>query len=266
MSLTFGTAPFSHQHGIFNFDTNEPDAVLYWEDFPKRMRVEFNDQIIADSRSVKALHETDHFMQLYFPREDVDMVHLKVTDHHTECPYKGEASYWTIKVGGREAENAAWSYEEPLESSPPIDGYMAFYFNKMDAWYQEDEKVYAHLRNPYHRFDVHRSSRKVTVRHNGTVITETIRPQMLFETGLPPRYYLPKEDVRVDLLKESKTVTECPYKGSAQHWHLNMSGESIEDAAWSLPNPIGEAQQVSGHICFYPQKVETEVDGEVLQA
>lgn len=266
MTLTFGGGPFGPQaRGQFNFTREGPDTVLYWEDFPKRVRVEFNGATIADSRRVKALHETGRFMVLYFPREDVDMDRLEATDHQTDSPHKGVASHWSVRVGDRVAENAVWSYPDPVPSAPPIGGYMAFVYRKMDAWYQEDERVYAHPRDPYHRFDVHRSSRHVVVRHGGVVIAESERPEMLFETGVPARYYLPPDDVRTDLLSRSETVSQCPYKGDGQHWHLDVGGERIEDAAWSLPSPLGEAERIAGYLCFYPEKVRTEVDGEPLE-
>ena len=267
MALTLGTAPFgTHPAGTFNFTREGPDKVLYWEDFPKRVRVEFGGEMVADSRRVKAMHETGQMMALYFPPEDVHTALLERTDHTSECPHKGTASYWSVRVGDRTAENAVWSYEDPVPSASPIAGYLAFVYPKMDAWYQEDDRVYAHPRDPYHRFDIHHSSRHIVVRHKGQVIAESRRPAMLFETGLPVRYYLPPEDVHTDLLEESTTVSECPYKGDGQHWHLSVAGDRIEDAAWSLPQPLGEAEKITGYICFYPDKLETEVDGALLDS
>ncbi len=267
MALTLGNGPFgTSPAGQFNFTREGPDTVVYWEDFPKRVRAEFNGKTIADSRRVKALHETGQLMVLYFPREDVDMGLLEPTEHTTESPNKGKASYWSVRVGDRTADHAVWSYEDPVPSASPIAGYLAFVYKKMAAWYQEDERVYAHPRDPYHRFDIHRSSRHVVVRHNGGVIAESRRPAMLFETGLPARYYLPPEDVRTDLLGRSTTVSQCPYKGDGQHWHLTVGGDRVEDAAWSLPRPLGEADRIAGYICFYPDKVDTEVDGVPLDS
>lgn len=267
MALTLGRAPFgSSQSGVFNFKQDFPGAVLYWEDYPKRVRAVFNGKTVADSRSVKVLHETGRFIVFYFPRKDVKMDLLKSTDHQTECPHKGVASYWTVQAGGREAENAVWSYENPVESASFIEGYLAFVYDKMDAWYQEDEKIYVHPRSPYHRFDVHASSRHVVVQCSETTVAESTRPLILFETGLPPRYYLPPEDVRTDLLAKSDYVSQCPYKGDARHWNLTAGGATIEDAAWSLPDPLGEARRASGYFCFYPDKVSVEVDGELLKS
>ena len=109
------------------------------------------------------------------------------------------------------------------------------------------------------------SSRHVVVRHNGQLVAESRRPKLLFETGIPVRYYLPFADVRVDLLEQSDTVSECPYKGDGQHWHLRTGDSRIDDAAWSLPHPLPEGLAAAQHICFYPDKVDIEVDGEPVE-
>jgi len=265
MTLTYGKAPFSDRPGgVFNFRREGPAAVLYWEDFPKRVRVEFNGATIADSRRVKALHETGEFMVLYFPREDVEMRYLEGSNHRIESPHKGSATHWSVRVGDRVAADAAWSYGNPAASATPIAHYVAFVYTAMDAWYQEDDRVYSHPRDPYHRFDIHNSSRRVIVRHGASVIAESGRPRILFETGVVPRYYLPPEDVRVDLLERSATVSQCPYKGDGQHWNLTIDGTMLRNAAWTLPRPLGEAQVIADCFCFYSEKLEVEVDGERL--
>lgn len=160
MALTFGTGPHSpHPGGQFNFEHSGPDTVLYWEPFPKRVRVEFNRATVADSQGMRALHETGRLMVLYFPRDDVDESLLEPNDHTTESSSKGTARYWTVRVGDQLAENAVWAYPAPPSGAPPIAGYVAFRYSAMDAWYQEDERVYAHPRDPYHRVDVGASQR-----------------------------------------------------------------------------------------------------------
>jgi uncharacterized protein (DUF427 family) len=138
---------------------------------------------------------------------------------------------------------------------------VAFYHGAMDKWLEEDEEVIGHPHDPYHRVDVLESSRHVKVNVNGGTVAETKRPKILFETSLPPRYYIPPEDVRKELLVESETKTVCPYKGVASHWSVE-GGERIEDGAWSYPEPLPEAQKVQGHLCFYDGKTELEIDGE----
>lgn len=266
MTLTLGNSPFGKgKNGKFNFELNRPEFVIYWEDFPKHIRVEFNGEIIADSQKIKSLHETGQLMVLYFPREDVNMGKLEPAEHRTKCPHKGTASYWCVKAGGKSAENAAWSYENPVESVAFIKDYIGFVYHKMDAWYQEAEKIYAHPRDPYHRYDIHPSSRHVIVHKNGKKIAESKNPILLFETGLPIRYYLPPEDVNQNLLQKSDLSTPCPYKGGGQHWHLKIDDEMFKNIAWSLPKPIGEAVCIKDYFCFYPQKAELKIDGKTIE-
>lgn len=262
MSLSIGTGPFgAYATGVFNFERRGPGAVLFWDEHPKRMRAELDGIVVADSRHVRALHESGHLMKLYFPREDVAMDRLERSERTSECPHKGTARYWSVRAGDRFAQDAAWSYENPLESAAFMAGWIAFEYDAMDAWYQEDERVYAHPRDPYHRYDVHRSSRHVVVRAGGALIAESERPAMLFETSVPPRYYLPPGDVRMELLERSERVTHCPYKGAARHWHVAAGDGRVRHAAWTLPEPIGEAVSIAGWYSFYPGKVEIEVDG-----
>ena len=108
---------------------------------PKRVKVVFNGTMIADSSKALVMHETRLAPIYYLPRDDVRMEHLERTEHHTHCPFKGNAAYWTIRVGDKAAENAVWSYEQPLEEAAPIKGYMAFYWNKVDVWYEEDSEL-----------------------------------------------------------------------------------------------------------------------------
>jgi uncharacterized protein (DUF427 family) len=264
MTLTIGTGPFGDQgEKTFNFQVEAPrDHVLYFEDSPRRVRVELGGETVADSRRVKLMHETRHLPVYYFPEEDVRMDLLEATDHTTRCPHKGEASHWSVRVGENVAENAVWSYPEPIESAPPIAGYLAFYWRKMDRWFEEDEEVFVHPRDPYHRVDVLESSRHVKVSVNGEVVAETDRPVVLFETGLPPRYYIPPEDVREDVLLPSDRQTQCPYKGTASYHSVEAGGETVEDVVWHYPEPIPAAEKVRDNLSFFNEKVDLEVDGE----
>ena len=205
MALTLGTGPFGEQStGTFNFEVKAPaDHAMYLEDSPRRVRARFNGETVADSRRVKLLHEAGLLPVYYSPEDDVRMDLLEESDHTTHCPFKGDASYWSVRVGDKVSENAAWSYPEPIDSALPLAGLIAFYWRKMDHWYEEDEEVFVHPRDPYHRVDVLDSSRHVKVTVNGEVVVETERPKLLFETGLPTRYYIPPEDVCEEVLVPS---------------------------------------------------------------
>jgi uncharacterized protein (DUF427 family) len=264
MTLTIGTGPFGDQGDkAFNFDVRAPrDHALYLEESPKRVRVVLGDETVADSRRAKLLHEAGLLPVYYFPQEDVRMELLEESEHTTHCPFKGDASYWSVRVGERVVENAVWGYPEPIDSCPPIAGLVAFYWNKMGEWYEEDEQVFVHPKDPYHRVDVLESSRHVKVKVGGEVVAETQRPKILFETGLPPRYYIPPEDVREDVLLKSEKTTQCPYKGIASYYSVEAGGERVEDLVWYYPEPIPETTTIKGHLAFFNEKVDLEVDGE----
>ncbi len=115
------------------------DAVR-WEPSPRRVRAIFNGETVADSRRVMLLIEPRHLPVFYFPLEDVHRDLLEPSDHRTSSPLKGEAVYWSLHAGDRMAEDAAWSYPQPPAEGPAVAGYIAFYWNKLDAWYEEDER------------------------------------------------------------------------------------------------------------------------------
>src|SRR4051794_9403131 len=132
------------------------------------------------------------------------------------------------------------------------------------TWLEEDEPLVVHARDPHKRVDVAPSSRHVRVEVDGELLTESTRPLLLFETTLPPRYYLPPEDVRVDLLP-SDTRSSCPYKGHASWWLARVGDRVLEDIAWSYPTPIPENPRIAGLICFRNERVDLVVDGEHLE-
>ena len=130
----------------------------------------------------------------------------------------------------------------------------------MDAWFEEDDEVFGHPRDPYKRVDVRRSSRHVTVSARGTTLADTHRPTLVFETGLPTRYYIPKPDVRMDLLTPIGKRTACAYKGFASYWVL--AGE--DDVAWSYAFPLADCAGIAGLVGFYNETLDICVDGELL--
>lgn len=229
----------------------------------RRIRSFFGGMAIADSTRVLLLFEEKHLPVYYFPREDVRTELLEPTDRRTHSPTKGDASYWTVKVGDRTAENAAWSYLDPVPEAADIKEYVAFYWNKLDAWFEEDDEVFLHPRDPYHRVDVLNSSRHVRVEVGGQTVAETTRPRLLFETGLPTRYYIPKLDVRTDLLQPTETRTRCPYKGEASYWNVTAGDEVFKDLVWSYPEPIPECPKIENLLCFFNEGADIYVDGEL---
>jgi uncharacterized protein (DUF427 family) len=264
MTLTIGTGPFGPQSGgVFNFTADGPAHVLYFEDYPRRVRAVFGGETVIDSRRVKLLHETGLLPLYYFPFSDVRGDLLEPTDHTTFCPFKGEADYRSVRVGDRVASNAIWGYPQTIPSAPPIAGYVACYWDAMDAWFEEDEEQFVHAPDPYHRVDVRASSRHVRVIVEGEVVAESRTPTLLFETSLPPRYYLPAADVRADVLVPSETTSRCPYKGTASYRSVRVGGAIAPDLVWTYPEPRAEVAQIAGLYCFYNERTDIEVDGEL---
>lgn len=251
-------------NGIDNSDAGgrpvrtEPNA--------RRLRVFVDGVAIADTTRSIYLFEKGRLPVYYFPRSDVRFDLLRHTDHTSHCPRKGDAEYWSIVVGDRVIENAVWGYPVPLPGTDDLSGYVAFYWNKVDNWFEEDEEVFVHARDPYTRVDALRSSRHVEVRVGGVTVAETTRPVLLFETGLPTRYYIPKTDVRLDLLRPSDTATACPYKGTAAYYSVAIAGQPVHaDLAWVYPAPIPQVPTIENHIAFFDEMVDVIVDG-ALQA
>jgi uncharacterized protein (DUF427 family) len=264
MSLTLPHGPLSAKPAAANYRIEGPKHRLFFEAFPRRVRASFGGEFILDTRRGMLLHETGLLPQLYVPREDVRMERLEASDHHSHCPFKGEAVYWSVRVGERVSENAVWAYPQPLETAGWLSDYVAFYWGRLDAWFDEDEEVHGHLRDPYHRVDARASSRHVRVLVNDEVVAETHQPVLLSETGLPNRYYIRPEDVRPEVLKVSAKHTVCPYKGTASYWTLILGARRIQDAAWYYPQPLEAALKVRGYHCFDAEGVVLEVDGERL--
>jgi len=239
-----------------------PGYDVHFEPCPKRLRVVFNGQTVADSTRAQYLFETRHLPVYYFPRDDVRMDLLTPTEHSTFCPFKGTAGYFDLRVGERTAENAVWTYEDPFAEVTEIKDYLSFYWNRVDHWYEEDEEVFVHPRNPYTRIDIVASHRPVKVVMAGETVAETGNPRFLFETGLPTRYYIPVDDVRGGLLRPSETTSDCPYKGTARYWHLEIGGQRYDDMVWAYPNPVPEAVRIKDMMCFWNEHVDAiYVDG-----
>jgi uncharacterized protein (DUF427 family) len=244
---------------------NTHDSPLLIQPAERRVRAFLGDTAVADSERVLLLLEPAHRPVYYFPRGDVRTDLMERTAKHTRCPLKGEASYWSIHLGDdRVVADAAWEYEEPIPGAAPIAGHVAFYWDRMDAWFEEDDEVFVHPRDPYCRIDVLNSSRHVRIGIEGETVAETTRPRLLFETGLLTRYYIPRIDVRMDLLRPSATRTRCPYKGEASYWHVETGGKRAEDIAWRYSPVLPEAVKIENLVCFYNERVELHVDGERL--
>jgi uncharacterized protein (DUF427 family) len=238
-----------------------------WVPWPRRLRVRFGGEIVADTRSARVLRQHGFLPVFYLPLADVRHDLLEPSEWTTESPYRGTATYWHLRAGGRIAESAVWTYRDPRPGSPDTRGYCSFDFHSMDAWYEEEERIYVHARDPYLRADAHRSSRHVIAEVGGVAVAETRRPVLLDETGLITRWYVPFADVRSELLEPSTTFTECPYKGRCEYWSVRgPDGALYADAAWCYRQPLPDVGAIAGHLCFWQEREDTllRVDGAVL--
>ena len=167
-----------------------------------------------------------------------------------------------VKVGDKVTDDAAWMYPDTKEKRPDMRGYYAFDWHKMDAWYEENEEIIGHPRNPYHRVDTIQSDRHIRIEVEGITVAESTRPVLLFETGLPTRYYIPKDDVTVETTP-TETHTICPYKGVADYWQFEIDGKDYQDLIWGYHQPFNESLKIKDLVAFYDEKVDVYVDGEL---
>lgn len=225
----------------------------------KRVRTVFNGHVVADTTSPLLVWEAPYYPTYYLPADDVRPETLVPTGRTRHSPSRGDGTLYTVRVGGREAPDAALRYED--SPVPELRDAVRFDWNAMDAWFEEDEEIYTHPRDPYTRVDILDSSRHVRVEVDGVTVAESSHPRLLFETGLPARFYLPKTDVRLDLLEPSDTVTHCPYKGQAQYWSVRIGDQPHRDIVWSYRTPLPESEKIAGLVAFLDEKVDIFVDG-----
>lgn len=223
---------------------------------PKRLRVRVGELLVADTIEALVMQESDHLPVYYFPIKDVHEEFLMPSTTTTESPFKGTATHYSINTGVTLVEDAGWRYLEPVKGCPPIAGYIAFYWNKMNHWYEEDEEVFVHARDPFRRIDCLPSSRHVEVFVDGETVADSRRATFLFETGMPTRYYLPISDTRLDLLTPSRYISRCPYKGISNYYHVTVRGKRHENMVWYYPDPVLEAARIRGLVSFYNEFVD----------
>jgi uncharacterized protein (DUF427 family) len=234
------------------------DDRIRMEPSSKRLRVFVQGVQVIDSTRVLLMFEPRHLPVYYFPKQDVRMDLLTPKASTRPPGPKGPATLWTLQIGDRVVENAFFSFEESPPECPELGGLIAMYWAKMDSVFEEEEEVFAHARDPYHRIETLRTSRHIKVVSNGETLAETRRAVMLLESHLPPRYYIPKLDCRLDLLEASSTSSLCPYKGEAtQYW----SAGEVADVAWCYPTPTLECAPIANHVAFFQERVEIYVDG-----
>jgi uncharacterized protein (DUF427 family) len=222
-------------------------AVDHIEPVPRRIRAMFGGRVVVDSREVKYLWEFPPYPQYYVPLADVADGVLVDTGEVEETS-RGKARVHTAGKG------QARVYDDGVAA-----GLVRFDWDAMDSWYEEEEEVFVHPRNPYSRCDAVRSSRHVKVERDGKVLAESSSTVIVFETGLPPRYYFPRLAVNFEHLTPSETRTACPYKGrTTGYWSVGKH----PDLAWCYDFPTGALLPIAGLVAFLDERVDVTIDGE----
>lgn len=219
MGLTTGSGPFGHRPAG-TFDFEPPAEVTYVEPFPRRVRGVKGGETVVDSDAVQLVHRSRQLPRWSFPPGDVRI---------------------------------------PGAPDPAVPGNVVLGWHEADEWFEEDERVFVHVRDPYTRVDCFSTSRRVRVSVGDVVLADTTSAVALYETGLPVRYYLPPDDVAMELLERSDTSSGCPYKGTASYWSVRVGDRVIDDVAWAYLDPLHESERIAGHLCFYDDRVTVVV-------
>lgn len=236
--------------------------VDHTEPVPRRIRAVLDGRVVLDTQHAVYVWETPYYPQYYIPSQDVAQ-ELLVDEDRTQHLRRGTARAVGLRVGGREVSGAGRRY---LDS--PIDGIVDHYrfdWDAFDAWYEEDEQVYVHPRSPYVRVDALRSARSIRVELDGVVLAQASSTVMVFETGLPTRYYIDPDRLDLTHLHPSPTRTACPYKGrTTGYWSVELDGERHDDLAWTYEFPTRQLSPIAGLVAFYNEKVDIFLDGVQL--
>lgn len=225
------------------------------EPVPRRIRAVLAGRTVVDTtRAIYFWEPPGFYPQYYIPVEDVEA--SAVVD-------EGEAQgirRLGLRAGDAERPGAGRHHIEPTVTE--LTGLVRFDWNAFDAWYEEDERVYVHPRSPYVRVDALRSTRQVRVELEGVVLAESSSPVLVFETGLPTRYYLNRSELNLAHLRPSDTVTACPYKGrTSGYWSVRLGDTTYPDLAWTYEFPTKDLLPIAGLVAFYNEKVDLYLDG-----
>lgn len=232
------------------------------EPVPRRIRAMLAGEVILDTTRALYVWEWPNYPQYYIPIADVTAGYL-VDEHHEQKLKRGSAQRYGLLVGDVSRPEAARVYTESTVEG--LTGTARFEWAALDSWFEEDEEVFVHPRNPYTRVDALRSTRHVRIELDGAVLADSPAPVMVFETGLPTRYYFNRTEVDIGHLVATDTVTSCPYKGeTSSYWSVRVGDALYPDLAWAYDFPTRQLIPIAGLVSFYNEKVDVVVDGERL--
>jgi uncharacterized protein (DUF427 family) len=231
------------------------------ERVPQRLRATFGGKVVLDTTEARLLFEPRRIPSFLFPRSALDEALLVESDSTRQDKLKGATRHWSVQAGDRVAADAVTAY--PSAEQAELEGLVAVSWDAMDRWFEEDQEVFAHAKNPYHRVDAYPSSRRVEVVVDGITVADTRNAVFLYETDMKPRYYIPKVDVRMELLSKTEGKTSaCPYKGLASYYSLDTGEKVHKMRVWEYAFPLPESARIAGMLAFYQEKFEVRVGGE----
>ncbi len=263
MGLAWQQGPLA-PGAVGRFLVNEPlpRRLLYAEPLRRRMRVMFGRTWIADSEDVVLLHEPARYPVAYFPQDDIAHGFLHPAEHTTEHPELGATAWYAVRHDDRDAPRAAWEHTALPGFAEILQGRVAFAWHAMDAFYEEEERILGHAADAYHRIDIRRTARNLTVYAGDHLVADTTEPLVLFESGFAPRWYVPRTDVVPGALTPVERQTFCPYKGLCSYYDVN----GVSRAGWSYHEPYREVDRISNHVSFEPDKVTVTINGRLVRA
>jgi len=231
------------------------------EPAPRRVRGYLGAELVFDTTAARYVWEVPYYPQYYIPLADVHAEFLR-DENHPQTVQFGSSRLHSLIAAGQTFPSAARVFDAGGDG--PVAGTVRFECDAL-RWFEEDEPIYGHPRNPYSRVDALRSHRRVRVEVDGLVLADTTSPVLLFETGLPTRYYIDPLDVVFEHLQPSTTRTLCPYKGvTSGYWSVRAGDELHRDLAWTYHYPLPAVAPIAGLVAFYNEKVDIVVDGVAL--
>jgi uncharacterized protein (DUF427 family) len=231
------------------------------EPAPRRVRGYLGHELVFDTTAARYVWEIPYYPAYYVPLADVRAEFL-VDENHPQNVQFGASRLHSLVGAGQTHKSAARVFDPDGDS--PLAGTVRFEWDPL-RWFEEDEPIYVHPRSPYTRVDALRSHRHIRVELDGVALADTRSPVLLFETGLPTRYYIDPTDIAFEHLEPSSTQTRCPYKGiTSGYWSVRV-GEAVHpDLAWTYHFPLPAVGQIAGLVAFYNEKLDIVVDGAVL--
>ncbi|OCB48199.1 hypothetical protein A5677_03630 [Mycobacterium malmoense] len=231
------------------------------EPAPRRVRGYLGDALVFDTTAARYVWEVPYYPQYYIPLADVRAEFLTDEDHPQRVQF-GPSRLHSLRAAGETHASAARVFD--ADGDGPVAGTVRFEWDAL-RWFEEDEPIYGHPRNPYSRVDALRSHRHIRVQLDGITLADTGSPVLLFETGLPTRYYIDPTGIAFEHLEPSPTQTLCPYKGvTSGYWSVRTGTGLQPDLAWTYHYPLPAVGQIAGMVAFYNEKLDIVVDGTAL--